>query len=346
MRGRWFVAAVVSVVLSSCATTETSTTASTASTEEIATAGLRHAVVTALADEVWIPSYLSVAETASSLEQSTFELCSDPTEQTLERARSDWLETRRAWITTRSFRFGPARDGRLESGVSFPVDPEKVSTLARSDSDDWSATLAGTGSDARGLEAIEIVLFTDLAPTGDDRHTCGYLQASAAVIATTAERIVEGWRSGTADEPSFRSRLDDDVDPQAVVELAVNDLSTTLEEITMVKLIDPVDGPSGTGSLLIADLLHAATLAYHGDTSGGLSKLVAEAFASTDERMTERLALAVEIADGLPPPLEQASVGQIDELTEAVTAIERTLGTEVASLLGATLMFGDTDGDS
>ena len=48
----------------------------------------------------------------------------------------------------------------------------------------------------------------------------------------------------------------------------------------------------------------------------------------------------------LPDSLEEADPDDLAAAEEALRALHRTLSTEVVSVLGVTLMFGDTDGDS
>ncbi len=82
---------------------------------------------------------------------------------------------------------------------------------------------------------------------------------------------------------------------------------------------------------------------YQGAGGQGLSRLVQLAFAPTDERMNERLetALGLLSASSSDPTSEEYLAAY-----EAVAAVHRTFTTEIASQLGATLMFGDSDGDS
>ena len=82
---------------------------------------------------------------------------------------------------------------------------------------------------------------------------------------------------------------------------------------------------------------------YGGAGGEGLSHLVELAFAPTDERMNERLEAAIGVLSAATSdPGEEAYLSAY----EAVAAVHRTLTTEIASQLGATLMFGDSDGDS
>jgi hypothetical protein len=71
--------------------------------------------------------------------------------------------------------------------------------------------------------------------------------------------------------------------------------------------------------------------------------LVQLAFAPTDERMNERLENALELlsASSSDPTAEGYLAAH-----ELVAAVHRTFSTEIASQLGATLMFGDSDGNS
>jgi hypothetical protein len=53
-----------------------------------------------------------------------------------------------------------------------------------------------------------------------------------------------------------------------------------------------------------------------------------------------------ELLAALPASLENADPADLAAAEEAARALHRTLSTEVVSVLGVTLMLGDTDGDS
>ena len=86
--------------------------------------------------------------------------------------------------------------------------------------------------------------------------------------------------------------------------------------------------------------------AVYGVVEKGLSTLVAAGFAATDERVLARLAELGELLAALPDSLEEADPRRPGRSGRSGRALHRTLSTEVVSVLGVTLMFGDTDGDS
>jgi hypothetical protein len=199
--------------------------------------------------------------------------------------------------------------------------------------------LTAIGSDAKGLGAIGHVLY---ATDQLDQTACPYLVAMAVRVADAARTVSDAWSEHVEQglSASFSST-------QAGIEMVVNDAIASVAEAASY-LGDPPDevAPEHSGGRDFEEIearMMGVRDVYLGAGGQGLSRLVQLAFAPTDERMNERLEIALGFlsASSSDPTAEEYLAAY-----DLVAAVHRTFTTEIASQLGATLMFGDSDGDS
>lgn len=298
------------------------------------TADERRQVVAELVESVYVRGYERLRAEADGLAGAIDSMCDGS--GSVEAARSAWSSTLDAWLATSAFRFGPARDLRLGNSIVYPIDASKVAEAMDTVSD--PAGVAELGSDARGLEAIEMVLFTTESPPAH----CAYLVGAGAGVAAASADILTGWTApdGTGAE------LSTDMGSQDGVEMAVNDLRMSIDDLVFFRL----DAGAGGEGLLQPDrapgnarhIVDSVRLGYLGANDGGLSGLVSIISPDADER-------TVALLDELERNTAAIVPGDASSAAAALeTALElRTLiSTEIASLLAATLLLGDADGDA
>ena len=81
----------------------------------------------------------------------------------------------------------------------------------------------------------------------------------------------------------------------------------------------------------------------------GVSALVTPLSEDTDQRLRDQFQAAIAAIDSVQGPLRAAIVErpeQVRRLHERLSDVQRTIATEVVSLLGVSVGFTDTDGDS
>ena len=86
-----------------------------------------------------------------------------------------------------------------------------------------------------------------------------------------------------------------------------------------------------------------------GEDGLGISDLVSDLSTDTDERMRGHFASALASIDAVDGPLRQAASERGESalaVYDRLKELQRTLNTEVVSLLGVSVGFSDTDGDS
>ncbi len=318
-----------------------------------------------------------LAESTAELEAATRSLCAAPTVASLGETQESWGRARRSWSRHAAFGFGPAK--AQSSALDFW--PVRISTveeaIAAAPTVEDSAYVGGLGVSARGLPALEYVLFGDSGgaeevvealrdPEGSGGPRCVYAVMVAEDIAARAETIAVAWETEYADElrlagqgsALFATRKE-------AVDAVVNHLIDALATIVNAKLDAPLGNLTGTppnpealesrfSARTVADLqanLEGLWLAYHGEVDGepaGIAVLVAAAGGDSDARTREAYAVALEAVMALSTPATAALVAERDRFQTArdeIDTLRRLLKLDVASLLGVALTLSDNDGD-
>ncbi len=179
----------------------------------------------------------------------------------------------------------------------------------------------------------------------------------AALARDAAAAVTEQWTDGDAVE-RFVSGLDGG--PQSSVALVVNEVSHRLEELDAMGLrdmaeaegVDDLDpsrlgGPAGQRLADRKALLDGIS-ATIGDGSTGISALVGAHDAGTRDRLVAADEKADETMAALPDSVPDAfdDPAAIKAASDAVSKLKVLVTTEVASQLGVTITFSDSDGDS
>lgn len=282
--------------------------------EPTVTAEERERVMAALATDVYLAGYETFAEAATVLRTAIDSGCSN---QNLDAAFDAWEAASDAWLATSAYRFGPTST-RLVNAVAYPIDADKIDAAAGEVAD--PAEVAELGSDARGLDAIGY----SLRVHGSD--ACPYLAGAALRVDETAQAILEGWRG----DEGYAAELSTDMGSQDGVEMAINELIMAIDDLVFFRLQGGLDAERGEANA--SAVLRSIASAYRGVDGAGLSSLVAVASEDADQRVTELL----DRLETTPPA----------EAGETATELRTLISTEVASLLSATLLLGDGDGDA
>ena len=331
-------------------------------------------VLISLTDSLIVPGYEAASDAAHELRNALDNLCSGPSDSALSEAQQAWRDARAPWMRSEATWFGPVMDRRSVRLVDWPqIEPERIEAILDRDApiteDDVQNRLAST---QRGLGAIEYLLFSDdsLEPLQDPSSArCDYLTALGRVVESESNAILAEWnieRNGLSVYSSFfTSRSDSSLTAdQAVAELVRTQvfLIRTIVDMRLAGALGLRDGepdpsaiPGGNGYNALSDLRNEILgmrdmYVGHEESGGsGISDIVLGLSSETDERMREHFTNALAAIDAVGPPLRVA----IEERPEQVRAaydrlseLQRTLNTEVVSLLGVSVGFSDTDGDS
>jgi predicted lipoprotein len=317
-------------------------------------------VLQGLADDVIVPSYEDLSSSLAVLRTTTDALCASPGEASLAAAQKAWVGAELAYQRTRPVAVGPASDDRLMSDIGFAARATVIDDLLESGDPVDPATLADEGSAARGIYASEIALFGDGSDTltsEDGARRCQYAASVASLSSDAADAVTEQWTDGDATE-HFVAGLDGG--PESSVALLVNEVSHRLDEIDTMGLrdmaeakgVDDLDpdrlgGPADRRLASRKALLDGISAAI-GDGRTGISALVGAHDADTRHRLVAADQKAAKAMAALPDSVADAfdDPDQIDAASKDLAKLKVLLSTEVASQLGVTITFSDSDGDS
>ncbi len=338
-------------------------------------------VLQSLTALVFLPGYEAAADSMARWAGSVEGLCAAPgpagLAAALAAARADWAAARQGWLRTEAYRFGPAMERRSASLVDWwPVDTAKID--GRLEGGDGVSGDGITGelvreylpSTQRGLGAGEYLLFgpgsDELASgSGDGGRRCDYLRAAAGVAAAETAGIWADWQ-GVGGRPGYAGFYDGTaasslLDREAEA-IAVRSLVFQVRAIANMRLGAAlgVDGaadvsaiPAGYADNGRADLLsqwEGIAAVYRGGAGGlGLSDRVRTLSADTDGRMLAAIESVIGAIGGLEGSLMAELAGgtaAARAVYDNVKVLQRILNTEIVSLLGVSVGFADTDGDS
>ena len=326
------------------------------------------AVLISITDEVIVPNYEALASETAELSDALNALCAAPSASGLSDAQEAWRGAREAWSRSEASGLGPLLDRRSTGVIAWALtQPERIDSLLASDfaiTEDFIRN--NISSTQRGLGGIEYVLFAvgGTASLSADPPRCSYLTATSKVIADESAALLDDWTVGGGSP--YREYFTGQspislVSDQAVAEVVRTQvfLSRTIVDMRLAGAlglrgdVDPTAIPGGAGLNALADLRNGVLGmrdVYEGVGDGqGISALIVPLSEDADERMHAGFVSSLAAIDAVDGPLRQAaaeSSPQAVAVYEALMALQDTLSTEVVSLLGVSVGFSDTDGDS
>ncbi len=226
-------------------------------------------------------------------------------------------------------------------------------------------------STQRGMGAMEHLLFGDgsdalAGPAGAMR--CGYLSALAAVAHEEIDGVRQDWE-GDGESPGYDGFFDgsasSSLHPREGEAEVVRSLVFMVRTIANMRLgaalgvdtqADPSAIPSGAASHSREDLRHqllSISEMYQGAASAtgalGISHRVRQLSPEVDSRMAGAIEACRDAVEAFDGSLESAIVSDpavVRAVYDSFKELQRVLNTEVVSLLGVSVGFSDTDGDS
>jgi uncharacterized protein len=321
-------------------------------------------VLEALMLELVVPDTRDVASTSESLASALSQFEAAPSSQTLSASRKAWRNALEAWKRAQCFGAGPlVETNALVRSVFWPARPAAVSAALASRAAIDQRFVGDLGVDAKGLYALEFLLF----PGQDDSRVVAEFSGEAGSrrrrLAVELARNVREYSStglrALGDGIAAAHRFSQD--SQASLSALVGHLISNVESLAIHKLALPlelqkngmltsagVEGtPSGTSQSTALVQMLAFQRIYFGD-SAGVQTLARAASPEIDERVSTRFADAVAAVRAIAVPLDRAAR---DHAPRLATAAEVTKGLEIClkvdliSTLGLTLTFPAGDGD-
>ena len=329
-------------------------------------------VLVSLTDRVIVPAYQDVARDAAGFNGSVMALCSAPSHGTLQAARASWLKARASWMRSEAMWFGPVMDRRSTRLLDWsPTDvagiDEALAAGAAPTAEQAREVLA---SDRRGFGAMEHILFgsDELADPTNGKIACAYLTSLSAVVQEETVGILDDWVEGEEGSGGyagyFSDRTEVSVLPSAAIADVVRIQYFLIRDMVDMRLAgamglrqdppDPTLVPGNAADNGLQDIrneLAGMRAIYEGvgEDGVGLGGLVSQLSEETDAKLKRQFDAAIAAADSVSGSFHYALAQRsppAQALYERLADVQQTIGTEVVSLLGVSIGFTDTDGDS
>ena len=329
-------------------------------------------VLISVTDEVIVPTYQALARDTAQMNQDVGGLCNAPSQARVDTARQSWQAARGSWTRSKAMAVGPVMERRSMRLLDWS--PTNTAGMEELLAEGRRITVAEVqdvlASNLRGFGAIEQLLFHDdaLADADVSGPRCAYLTALTEVAHREAGAILSGWveerRGKLPYRDFFTGRSKSALLPSAAVAELVRAPVFLVREIVNLRLasarglqeegIDLSAIPGNAAGNGLEDLRNEVLgiqAVYEGAGSEGLgiSALVSPLSKETDGRLRDQFDGAIGAIDKVEGPLQAAVVQrpeQVRQAHEALFEIHRTMATEMVSLLGVSVGFSDTDGDS
>jgi predicted lipoprotein len=338
----------------------------------------RGAMLRNLSENVAYPLVNDAATQSETLVQQVYVFRENPTSETLNAVRSQWLTTSLAW--ERAEVVALDADMTLLTQIDkWPSNEKFIEDFIAGDTAINVSFVAGSGSTSKGLPAVEYLIFDT---TSDDAallsrmqeaQRMAYLVAAAENVRDNVKTLQTFWSpEGGNYVATFASAELDDGDLQSSVSMSVNELVVLLEGMVQTELSIPLGSKSygepfptaaeGWRSLtstqnLIANL-EGVRFILTGDSPTGVDGI------GLNDYLDALNAMSGDV------PLSQAINTQMDKAMQALQAIDEPLTiaietdkvpvekardelrallvlikNDMASHLGVTITFNDSDGD-
>lgn len=327
-------------------------------------------VVISLTDNVLVPAYSAASEDAAVLHGNVEAMCDSPSHFSLLTAQESWLEARATWTFTTSMWFGPFMERRSRRVVDWT--PTETAAIDRLLAENSSISLLQVreviASTQRGFGAIEYVLFEEnvVADLESSPVHCEYLTAMTRVLSEETQAIYSDWTTGSGGAPYkdyFTERSEISLTPDSAVAEFVRHQVFLIRNMVDMRLAsilglrgapDFSTLPGTTADNGLQDLRHellGMQAVYLGSGEGGLgiSSLVSHLSQETDSRLKDQFTAALEAIDSVEGTLRVAVAQRPDvvrNVYDHLSELQQTISVDVVSLLGVSVGFTDTDGDS
>src|SRR5215471_16868381 len=122
----------------------------------------REQILAAMAREVATADVAAIVTETGSLESAIGRLVGSPSPDALRRARETWRRALLAWKSAYCFRNGPLVETNALLHTTFwPARPAAIEAALRSDAEIDNAYIEELGIDAKGIFALEAILFPE-----------------------------------------------------------------------------------------------------------------------------------------------------------------------------------------
>jgi len=326
--------------------------------------------------ETLLETYAEFEAACVELDVRARAFCDNPGQASLDAAREAWWSVRAPWKRTEIFAFGPYADEPIRLGPKldfWPSRPDSVQQVLDGANPITAESAANLGAPARGMPAIEILLWAvgdgTLTAFQSSPRRCEYLVALTSDLIARARDLRLAWDPENGNFLSELTHAGEQGRRFASLHLAlgevVNRLGYTVENIRTEKLgrpagtanggspqPDKVESPfSGRSLEDIRDNLRGVEQLYFGAPGRGrpgLEQYLNERGRSFASLMRSKLELCHAALNAIGEPLAVAVVSQPDAVRaalERLAELQRAIQVDVIGALSLSIGFNDNDGD-
>ena len=338
---------------------------------------LRTAFLKGQGEDSILPMYRDLDARTASLATALATLADTPSTDTLGAVQDAWRSVCETWALQEALHIGPSEDLHTGAAVAQPASTTGIDTLLAGTDPLTPEDVALLGTNRKGLMAMEYLLFdadggntavlariTQEGTPGARRRT--FLASLGVVLHSDVTTVRAAWEP---DQGNFLAQLSGagttstryPTQKDAVQEV-FNQLLAAVEkeELRLSKplgfdtggTVQPDQEEARRSDNSLANLGNALTgmeQVWNGaNGDGGMSRVVAASNKTLDATVRDNLAAVRTALQAIPPPLRTALYNHRDEVDAARAAfstLRSTLASEVASNLGVSITFNDTDGD-
>ncbi|MEI4484949.1 imelysin family protein [Frigidibacter sp. MR17.14] len=312
-------------------------------------------IVDRVVDHLILPRFEAFATATDALAKTAATDCAPRSEA----LRGAWNAAMDAWIPAQAFRMGPLEEGGRSLAIAFWPDPKgsTPAALRRVLSGDAAAyasgeTFAEASVAARGLYAIEAMLYDPDFAGSDAAVACAVLKAQTADLAATAAAVSQDWAQDfaqvmkTAGAPGNTRFLSPHETRQALFTALLTQLGFDTED-RLGRPLGTIERPRPTR----AESRDAGRSLRNVALSLAANEELARALATQEpELLWDYFDYAEGVAARLGDPVfatVESPTGRmkVEELKTALERIHDDANAELAPMLGVTAGFNALDGD-
>ncbi|MBV8883079.1 MAG: hypothetical protein JO235_03635 [Chroococcidiopsidaceae cyanobacterium CP_BM_RX_35] len=325
-------------------------------------------ILSDFADKVVVPTFQTFAGKASALSTAINTFTQHPNRQTLQAARTAWVEARSPWEQSECFGFGPVKDQGFDANLdTWPIDENDLKQILASGDKLTPSYVERLRESDKGFHVIEYLLFGTSGskqPTDFTPRELEFLNLLGTNFVQTASNMTDSWVKGTKDsEPTYREVIatagakDNTTYPtlQAAAQEMIGGMLDSLDEVANKKIAKPFEhkDPDFAESRFsfntlndIKNNVRGSQNVYLGhfqpaNTNGlGLTTFVAKIDPNLDLKVKQQFQAALDALNKIPAPFEKSALdpqaaGAIKAAQDAVNTLHDTLEKEVKPLLGS-----------
>ncbi len=337
-------------------------------------------VVQALATGSALPGLADLALKTDSLRTSCQAFTAMSQAQSLDDCQLAWINARAAWMKNQVFLFGPGDDARLIDAIDWsPVDTVEIESEVSGSNELNAAYVDALGANKKGFHALEYFIFAGAAGdnsvllklgevgAGDRRKA--YVNALCDSVLTHVNDLKKAW---STDGGNYATQWSQPGSPASPYPKSKNAIDVLVNYVVLVSeavvrhlgeplgtkaggAIQPSEEESALSDNSLGDLSERVAgmrAVYEGVVTDvgqeGIATLITARSAELDMRTRAAFDDTTQKLDALKPSFHQALVDRTADVQAAYDSaknLRTVLKTEVASILGVTVTFSDSDSD-